>query len=339
MRILVASASVAALCFSSFAAHADPAEAFYKGRSLRVIVGTAPGTNYDTYARLFAENIGRFLPGNPTAVVENMPGAGQFRAARFVYEAAPRDGSVFLAIVQSVAIDTALGSQTGLKAEEFSWIGRFTSNVSVAIAWHTTGVKTLEDARKRELLIGVSGPRELNGVIAQTMNVHSGTRYKVVPGYAGGIGEIFLAIERGEVNSFVPSVSFLKNARPQWLKENKVSLLYQVGLQRHPDMPNLPTQGETAATEEGRLALDFIASSVDVGRSIAGTPRMPAERLAAARKAFDLMVKDPSVIATVKKRNLEFETARGEEVERIVNAAVKTPPAVIDSIKKAMDGL
>ncbi|MDP2356927.1 MAG: tripartite tricarboxylate transporter substrate-binding protein [Beijerinckiaceae bacterium] len=339
MQKSVVAGSIGVLLGLSSPSFASSVEEFYKGRTLRVLVGTAPGTNYDAYTRIFAENIGRFIPGAPSAIVENMPGAGQFRAARFVYEAAPRDGSVFLGVVQSVAIDTALGSQTGIKAEDFSWIGRFTSNFSVAIAWHTTGVHTIEDARQRELLIGVSGPRELNGVIARTMNVHSGTRYKVVPGYAGGIGEIFLAIERGEVNSFVPSVSFLRNSRPNWLKENKVSLLYQVGLQRHPEMPDLPTMGETAATKEGRAALDFISSSVDVGRSIVGTPGMPAERVEAVRKAFDEMVKDPGVIATIKKRNLEFETATGAYVEKVVREAVSTPPAVLDTIRKAIDGL
>lgn len=246
---------------------------------------------------------------------------------------------MFLAFVQSVAIDTALGSETGIKADEYSWIGRFTSNLSAAIVWHTTGVKTLDDARKREILIGASGRRELNAVIAQLMNAYAGTKYKVVTGYAGGINEIFLAMERGEVEAFVPALSFLKNERPHWLKEDKVSIIYQVGVSRHPELLDVPTMSETARSEEGRMALDFIASSVDVGRSLVGTPKMPADRVTAVRAAFYAMVRDPSVIESVEKRNLAFETASGEEVERVVGEALRTPDHVLQAIKKAAVGL
>lgn len=330
----IAAAGLAAAVLAA-PASADPVAEFYKDRTVRVLVGTPPGGGYDLYARLFGNHIGKYIPGQPSVIVENMPGAGQMRAARYLYNAAPKDGTVLLAIVQTIAVDTALGSQTGVDAAEYSWIGRLTANVAVGTTWHASGIRSIEDARKREVIFAGTGATDTTVIIPRLLNAYAGTRFRIVPGY-GGAAAMSLAMEQGEVEGHVGSWTALKTSRANLLAENKVHILFQMALKRHPDLADIPTIAELGTSDDGRAALQLISSSADVGRSIAGPPGLPAGRLVALRKAFDGMVTDPALIAEVRKRQVDFTTASGQEVESIIAETTATPERIIDLVKAAL---
>jgi tripartite-type tricarboxylate transporter receptor subunit TctC len=311
-------------------AKADPVADFYKGKTVKIIVGFAPGGGYDIYGRLAAEHLGRFIPGNPTVIVENMPGGGGVRAASFLHSAAPKDGTVLTVIVQSIAFDSVLGELPGkIDAGAYNFIGRLTSNVETQFTWHTSPTKTLEDAKRNAVIVGATGASSPSTIVPRMLNEAIGTKFKIVQGYSG-TAEVSLAMERGEVEGMMQSLESLQSARPDWLREKKVNLIWQLAVKPHASFPDVPAVGQLGDTPEEKSMLRLIAGTAEIGRSLVAPPGIPADRLTALRQAFQTMIADPQFQATAKSRNASLDPLSGEALQDLVAAAMKTPKEVVE---------
>jgi tripartite-type tricarboxylate transporter receptor subunit TctC len=327
---MIAAAAALSGLWGPHAAKADPVADFYKGKTVKIIVGFGVGGGYDIYGRLAAEHLGRFIPGNPTVIVENMPGGGGVRAASFLHSAAPKDGSVLSVIVQSIAFDSAIGELPGkIDAGRYNFIGRLTSNVEAQFTWHTSKTKTLEDARRQEVIVGATGAASPSSVVPRMLNETIGAKFRVVQGYPG-TAEAALAMERGEVEGMMQSVESLQSARPDWIAEKKINFIWQLALKPHKDFPDVPAVGQLGDTPEEQAMLKLIAGTADIGRSLVAPPEVPTERVKALRAAFQAMVADEQFKAAAKARNANLDPAPGETLQEIVAAAMATPKPVIE---------
>jgi tripartite-type tricarboxylate transporter receptor subunit TctC len=315
------------------AARADSVADFYKGKTVELYIGYSAGGGYDIYARTLGRFIGQHIPGNPTIVVKNMPGAGSLVLANWLYNIAPKDGTVFGTIGRGTAFDPLLGStKAKFVGTKFTWFGSMNNEVSVCVAWHTTGIKTIDDAKKKELSVGGTGaaadtdqfPKVLNGVL--------GTKFKVVTGYPGG-NDVNLAMERGEVGGRCGwSWSSVVATHMPWVKEKKVYILIQLALAKHPDLPDVPLVMDLAKSKEETQMLKLVFARQPMGRPFLGPPGIPAERVAALRKAFMDTLKDKAFLAEAEKAKLEINAVSGEKVQEIVNDVFQTPKALADKV-------
>lgn len=318
--------AVLAVSAATGAAHAQSVEAFYRENNISIIIGYNPGGTYDVYARLAAKHLPKHIPGNPAIVAKNVPGVGSLKAANFLYEQAPRDGSVIGVVSQSVALQQVLKHPAvRYDARQFNWIGRLTSAVEVTVVWHTVPVKTITDARKREVIIGGTSARSSTDTNHKVMNAIAGTRFKMVLGYKGTTGAM-LAMERGEVEGSLAVVQNLLIGKPEWLREKKVSVLVQYSLKRHRAFPDAPAMVEFGDTDEDKQILSLYGSTAEVGRSIMTPPDVPAARLAALRAGFVAMLKDPAFLAEMEQRKMELDPTTGEELQSLVRSTFAISP-------------
>jgi tripartite-type tricarboxylate transporter receptor subunit TctC len=302
---------------------------FYEGNTVRIVVGFSPGGGYDLYARLAADHIGKHIPGNPTVIVENMPGGGGRRAAGYLYEVAAQDGSELSLIVQAVAFDSALGELPGVDdASQFNFIGRLTSNVELQFTWHTSETKSLEDAMERETIVGATGPTSPSATVPRMLNETIGTQFEIVTGY-GGTSEVALAMERGEVEGMMQGVESLLGTRADWIEQGLINGIWQLSVRPHQEFPDVPVVGELGDTDEDRQMLRLIAGTSEIGRSLAAPPNVPEERVQALREAFQAMLEDPEFLADAEQRNLALDPATGEELQALVEDTMQTPEAVL----------
>jgi tripartite-type tricarboxylate transporter receptor subunit TctC len=333
---LVAAAAIAGAC--SLPARAETAADFFKGRQVTIYIGTGPGGGYDFYGRLVARHLGRHIPGTPSVVPNNMPGAGSLRAANFLYEVAPKDGTALGIITQTVALEEALGTPgVRYKAADFTWIGRVTSNVEVSLTSSASPVKSIDDAMRIQIPIAGTGPGLASVVYPTVLNHVIGTKFKIVSGYAGS-AECMIAVERGEVDGALTSWNSLKTTQRAWVDEKKVNLLVQYGTERHAELRDVPAVVELGKTAEAKQVLALYASGSVMGRSIVAPPNIPAERLKALRDAFNAMVKDPEFLADIEKGKIEFDPAPGEKLQQVIAEAANIPSAVL-ALARAARGL
>ncbi|MDB5595180.1 MAG: tripartite tricarboxylate transporter family receptor [Hyphomicrobiales bacterium] len=318
---------------------AGPAQAadtdFYKGNTVNLYVGYSPGGGYDVYARLLARFMGKHIPGSPTVVVQNMPGAGSLRAANWLYNVAPKDGTAFAIVARGAAFDPLFGLPgTQFDATKFNWLGSANDEVSVCVSWNPTQVKTYEDLLTKELVVGGTGgsadtdqfPRVMNGVL--------GTKMKMVVGYPGG-NDVNLAMERGEVQGRCGwSWSSVKSTQPDWLKNKKINVLIQLSMNKHEDLPDVPAVIEKATTDEQRQILKLVFARQIMGRPFMAPPGVPPERVAILRKAFMETMKDTDFLAEAEKAKLEVTPVSGEEIQKLVSDSYKVAPEIA---KKAGD--
>src|SRR3954466_6966556 len=328
----VVSTSIASALIALSATIAAPAQApanFYKGKNVDLLIGYSVGGGYDVYARLIARHMGRNIPGNPTVTPKNMEGAGSLRLANWLYKVGPKDGPAFGIIGRGTGFDTLLGNKAAqFDATKFTWLGSANNEVSVCVAWNTSGVTKFEDLQTKELIVGGTStsadtdqfPRIVNGVL--------GTKMKVVTGYPGG-NEVGLAMERGEVKGRCGwSWSSVISTRKDWYDSKKINVLVQLSLNKHPDLPNVPLVLDLAKTPEQKQILTLVFARQALGRPFLAPPGVPADRLAALRKAFMDTMKDPEFIAEAEKAKLEITPISGEEVQKIVVDAYKVDPAI-----------
>jgi tripartite-type tricarboxylate transporter receptor subunit TctC len=297
---------------SASAASAQSPADFYKGKNVDLYIGYSVGGGYDVYARILARYMGKHIPGNPTIVPKNMEGAGSLRLANWLYNVAPKDGSAFGIIGRGTGFDPLLekkGAQ--FDATKFNWIGSANNEVSVCVAWHTTGIKKIEELYGKELTVGGTGasadtdqfPRVTNGVL--------GTKFKVITGYPGG-NDIGLAMERGEVMGRCGwSFSSVKSTHMNWLNEKKVNLLVQLALKKHPELPDVPLIVDLAKSEEQKRILRIIFARQVMGRPFLAPPGVPPDRVAALRKAFMDTMNDKEFLAEAEKAQLEITPESG----------------------------
>ncbi len=313
-------------------AMADPVEDFYKGKTLRIVIGYAAGGGYDLYGRIFAEHFGKYLPGKPTIVAQNMPGAGSFIAAKYLYDVAPKDGTMFGSVSQTLPLDAVMTGRTDIDVTQLPYVGRLVDNTDIGLGFPGAPFKSYEDARKQEIVVGATGGASPGYLVPAALVKHGGAKFKIVSGY-GGSNDIFLAMERREVQLVasigLPSVLQKNN---DWITQKKAPVLYQTALKRHQLLPDVPTIGELGVDAESTAVLRAIAASSDIGRAIITTPGVPPARLEALRKAFQAMVTDPAFIADMQKRAIELGPAPGAEIDGIVREVMKTPKPVLASI-------
>jgi tripartite-type tricarboxylate transporter receptor subunit TctC len=329
-------AAVAVLLFAAAPARAQSVADFYRGKTLRMIVGYGPGGGYDIYGRLVAEFLPKHLPGNPTIITQNMPGAGSFVAAKYLYEVAPKDGTVFGSLAQTLALDSMTNASAKIAVEKMPYIGRVMTNIDVGAALTRTGIKSFDDVRAKQYNVGVSGGGSTTVLFPTALNTYAGAKFKLIRGYSGTI-DILLAMERGEVDIVgAYGLPGIQVSHPGWINKGEAKILYQASLKRHRLIPDVPALPELAQSDEGRDVLRAAASTADIGRSIITTPGVPPERLAALRAAFEAMMKDPAFLAACEKRNLMIEPAPGEEIDAIVRDTLRLPQSVAEKIGQMM---
>jgi len=329
---LIATIAISATCLA-FPAQAQPRVDF-AGKTITIVSSFGAGGGYTIYAELVARHLGAQLPGRPTVIVRTMPGAGGLNGTQYLYNVAARDGTMLGVVPQTVAIAQALGEQ-GLRydARAFNWIGRVNSNVEVEQAWHTAAVKTIEDARTKEIIVGGTGPESSSVVFPRILNAMFGMKFKVVAGYEG-VNMVSIAIERGEVQGMVRPWSVTKTVRPEWLREGKINLLVQYALARHPEIAQVPAVVDLGATQEQRQVLGLYASGSDVGRSIVAPPGVSAETVAMLRSGFMAAMRDPALKADVARSGIDIDPLAGDALQEIVRQAVDVPAQVVELARK-----
>ncbi|HEY7299998.1 MAG TPA: hypothetical protein VH684_18995 [Xanthobacteraceae bacterium] len=333
--ILVRALVAVALAVSSSRAQ-SPAE-FYSRTSVRLIISADAGGGYDQVGRLVGRHLGRHLPGNPRIVPENMLGASGRVAANYLYRSAPKDGSVIGLIQQSIPMAQALReSGIGYDAAHFNWIGSPVRLVETLVVWHTTGVRSIEDAKKKEVVIGATSPTGMNYIYPKLANELLGTRFKIVTGYAGG-GPIVLALERGEIEGRGSNPwSEWEATRPDWVREHKIIPLMQMSLFKDPDLPDVPLMIDLAPNETVRRIFELVSITGEIGRPFVTAPGVPAERLAALREAFRTTMADPEFLADAAKSQIEIRPIFADELDALVGRVLGAPKGATDLLKSAL---
>jgi tripartite-type tricarboxylate transporter receptor subunit TctC len=328
VRSLVAIA--VSLLPSSPASAQSPAE-FYKGKSVELYIAYSAGGGYDLYARMVARHLGRHIPGNPQIVPKNMEGAGGLRLANWLYQAAPRDGTVIGATSRNIAFEPLIGNKAAqYDSNQFTWLGSANDEVSVCAAWHTSGIATIRDVLSKELVIGSSGTADDTYQYPRLINNTLGTKFKIVTGYPGN-NDVSVALERGEVAGRCGwSWSSAKSTRPAWIEEKKINVLIQLSLSKHPDLPDVPLIMDLARDDEQRQMFRLIFARQVMGRPFQSTPGVPRDRLEALQKAFMDTMKDPAFLAEADKLKFEITPVSGADIETLVADILKMPPALAE---------
>jgi tripartite-type tricarboxylate transporter receptor subunit TctC len=321
------------------AAEAQPAvENFYRGKTLSITISSGEGGTNDAYARLIANYIGRYIPGNPQVVPRNMPGAGGLKAANYLYDVAPKDGTAYGVLQRGTILQPLVDIQSATyDPSKFNWIGSTAREVSVGAVWTATStIRTLDDAMQKELVVGSSGVGNDTGAFPLVLNRFLGTKFKPIHGYKSG-SEITLAFERGEVQGRVGwSWGSVKSRGQDWLRDGKIKILVQMGIAKADDLPDVPLAIDLAKTPEDKDAMTLIFSPTYIGWPSVMPPNVPAERVQAVRAAYDQAMRDPGLIATAEKQDLELDPVRGGEIQEIVTRLYKMPPTVIERARVAM---
>ncbi|HEX2724293.1 MAG TPA: hypothetical protein VHN20_00575 [Beijerinckiaceae bacterium] len=330
-RSVAAVAAIAAGLVWTHGARADAVADFYKGKTVSVIVGFGPGGGYDQYARTLARHLGRHIPGQPSVVVQNMDGAGSVRASNHVYAVAPKDGTVIAAVNQNMPMYQLLGGAGAqFKAAELQWLGSMAYSNGLVYTWHASGVKTLEEAKTREVVLGGTGPSADSYIFPTLINALYGTRFKVITGYAG-TGQINLAMERGEVMGRGGNTwASVSSANKAWLDEKKISLLVQIGFKSEPELTEVPMLLDLVPTPEAKQIVTVVALPTALGYAHWVAPGVPKERVEALRAAYAATLKDPAFLAEADKASMLIRPQTGAELEELVKRAAATPKAVLD---------
>jgi tripartite-type tricarboxylate transporter receptor subunit TctC len=331
----IAAFALTLACVSPCLAQSDPVADFYKGKTVNVFIGVGVGGEYDLQARLVAKYIGRHIPGRPNVVPQNMTGASGLKMLNFLYNQAPRDGTSIGMIQNGFPAAQAIG-RPGIQfdANQLRWLGTIAPVVETMALWHTAGIATIDDARKKETIVGATARGGITYTYPALMNELLGTRFKIVTGYTGG-NEINIAMERGEVQGRNNSWSSWKVTKQPWLKEKKLLVIAQAGAKAN-DL-NAPAIEDLVKTEADRQLVDIIMSGAALGRPMTTTQDVPAPRLQALRTAFLSVMKDPDFVAETAKLNIEIDPVSGETMQKIVAKVLATPKPVTERARPLLD--
>ncbi len=312
---------------------------FYRGRSVNLIVGYSAGGGYDAWARVLARHMGKHIPGNPAIVVQNMPGAGSLKAANYLFNVAPKDGTTFGIFSRGMVMEPLIGGAgTQYDSTKFNWLGSGTNEDSVFVIWHTSPVKTWADMLAKTFTVGGEGSGSDPDVYALLLRNAFDVKLRLISGYPGS-AEIALALERGEVDARTSwSWSSLKAQRPDWVRDKKVSLPVQLNLTRGAELQDVPAITEFAKDERQRQMLKLVVSRQAMARPFAAPPGIPDDRKLALRKAFDDTMKDPGFLVEMKARGMEVNPVSGADLDKLVAELYATPPAVVAETRKAIGG-
>ena len=321
-------------CIAS--AKADPIADFYAGRTVTMVVSTSSGGGYDTLARAIARHIGKHVPGNPTVIVRNMPGAGGLTATNYLYSAAERDGSVIGLVQNNPPFEPLFGTKEArFDPKQFNWLGTPSVETAMVLVWHAVPVFSVDDLRRRETVMGASGANSTPAFFGRLFNATLGTKMKIIPGYPGQ-NEALMAMERGEIDGY-PSVfySALSSTRPTWLADKTARAVIQYGPEKLKELADVPFAPDLVGNPDDKLLMQAAFAPLAIGRPLLMPPGVPADRVAAMRKALAETFADPEFLAEAAKIGLSVNDPRsGEDLLRVIEHAYDTPPQIVDRLRQ-----
>lgn len=328
-RLLLAFLTTA---LASPAAHAQQSQNFYAGSKINVVIGLGSGGAYDVHARLLARHMGKHIEGNPVLVPQNMTGAGGLVMANWLYNVAPKDGSTFGAVANTMpALQVVGGNGVQFDARRFFWLGAVTPSIQTIGAWRERGVLTLEEARKTELVVAASSPGAIAYAFPKLLNEFVGTRFKIITGYQG-VTQMSLAVERREVDAHANTWSGWKTSNREWLDQGKIVILAQI-LPKAIDLPNVPAVEDMVTGEDERKIVNFVVSGNRIGRPFATPPGVPADRVATLRKAFAATMADAEFQQDASRLNVDVAPVRGEDIQALVETTTSIDPRLTERAK------
>ena len=340
IAIILAAITITLFQTNRAAIAAEPEiERFYRGLQMKMIIRAAPGGSYDTFARLLAQHMGRHIPGQPTFLNVNMPGASGIKAVNYIVESAPRDGSIVSNISLGFPMQQALGILSKVKADmrDFNWIGSFNATNQVLVVMTSSPTKTLADGKQRQTLIGAASAVSTGAYLPEAYNLLLGTKFKVITGYQA-MAPVKLAMERGEVEGLGSNGwSDLQSDFADLVDTKRLNVILQVGMTKERDLPNVPLLIDQAKNPEERAVLEFITKgNSSIGKPFATSPGVPKERVAALRMAFDATMKDPKFLADAKRSRVEIDPISGEDLQKLVTDIASTPRSVTEKANAAL---
>ena len=326
--------TITALLFAAAAwpasTSAQTVEEFYRSKPITMLIGSGAGGGYDTYARIFARHLSRHIPGNPNIIAKNVPAAAGLAAASALYTTADKDGSTIAAFTNGAAMDPLFGNASArYDAQKFNWLGSIGKLQNVCATWHRSEVKSIAAAHAREVIVAAAGATSNSAIVPRTLNALLGTNFKVIAGYDTGAG-LTLAIERGEAEGICGlSWSTIKASRPHWIRDRLLNIIVQMSLTKLPELPDVPNVLDLVADRENKQVLELILIRQEAGRPFAAPPGVPADRLAALRRAFDATLADDEFRADAQKAQLEIEPLAAAEIETLLATAYDAPNAIV----------
>lgn len=334
-RPILASVLSAGFSFAGLTlAHAQSAEDFYKGKQVKMIIPGGEGGGYDTYTRLLARHLDRHIPGKPQIISQNMPGASGMRGTNWLYNAAPRDGLTMGSTYNTLLTEPLLGNQMAkYSADKFEWIGSMGTQYNACMVWHTSPIKSIEDAMQREVLVSTTGATGNSAKVPLMLNLLLGTKFKVISGYK--TTEARLAVERGEVEGICGfSYDTYLAANPDWIKNNKIRFILQAGSKGVPQLEGVPLLDKYIKDPLQKEALELLSVRDIVGRPHMFPPEVPKYLVTALRKAFDDTMKDPTFLGESRKLNIEPDPVGGDEIEARLKKAYAADKKVVELAAK-----
>jgi tripartite-type tricarboxylate transporter receptor subunit TctC len=336
--MLFAGSLAASLCLSSVSARADAVSDFYTGKSITIIVGADSGGGYDAQGRLMSRHIGRFLPGNPAVIVQNLPGAGSLTAANQIYNVSPKDGTT-MGLLQRGVFSAKFTNPQGVRFDlsKFNWVGNLSSETAVVIVWSATPFLKIEDVMQQEMLVGGTGPHIDTETTPRMLNALLGTKFKIISGYKGTT-EAVLAMERGEVQGMGDwSWSNVKTRKPDFLRDKKIRVLLQVATEKMPDLQDVPLAMDYVKNPADREVMELFLAQKSAARPVVAPPGIPADRMAAIRAGFDKMIEDAEFLKDAQSAKLEIDPAPAASIEKVIKIFAATSEATGKRLKDAID--
>ncbi len=329
----IAAYSIAAAALAMLSAtplHAQTVEEFYTGKTITLSIGFTPGGGYDLYGRLVARHLGKHIPGKPSIVAQNMPGAGSMRAAQHLYSIAPKDGTALATFGRQMGITPLLNPAAQYDGRLFTWLGSVTNEVSTCVTWNTSKVKVFNDLLTNQVNFAGDGPGADPDVFANLYNNVFGTKIRIVSGYRG-TNPMVLAMERGEMDGFCGlSWSTVKARHMEWYRNKTMNVLIQAALKKEADIPEVPLALDLAQTEEQRQVLRVFLYGQEMARPFAAPPGIPADRKAALLTAFEKMLKDPEFLTEIKKLNLDLAPINADAIHKMLKELYATSQSVLE---------
>jgi tripartite-type tricarboxylate transporter receptor subunit TctC len=313
------------------------AQGLFHDKQIKLVVGSDPGGGYDTYARVLARHWSNHIPGKPQIVIQNMPGAGGLKTANFIAHVAPKDGLTVGALQNNVGYEPMMGISGGKENAQFdvlrmNWIGSMAKEVAVTVFWNPPPVRSFEELTKKEVTTGSTGAATSNTIYPRLMNSILGTKFKIIHGYVNQ-PPIFLAMERGELEGAGgPFYSSLRTTKPEYLRDNKVTIIVQIALEKHPDLPNVPLLLDFAKTAEDRQEMELAVASLLMGRPYVLPEGVPADRVKSLQDSFMATMKDPALLQDAEKLKLEINAIDGSAVHKLLAKMYQTPQPIIDKV-------
>ncbi len=337
VRARALAAATLLIAAAAQSAAAQTVEQFYKGRQLTMLVFTGPGSTYDIYARVLARHFGDHIPGKPVVVVQNMLGAGGLKVEQYIYRIAPNDGTVVGTIGRGLPFEPMLGeNEVNVDPLKFTWLGSMNRDVSLAMSWHTSKIKTFADLQQYQLLVPGTGAGADSEILPLALNRLAGTQFKIIEGYRD-TPIAALAMERGELDGLAYwSWSSIMAAHPDWIRDKKVNLLFQTGLNPIPDVSQVPSLRNLVTNPTDKAALAFLLAREIIGRPFLAPPDLPPDRATALRSAFAATLRDPAFLQDAKRTRLDVSLVTGADVDALLRESADAPKDVLARVKQAL---